>query len=187
MLSLSNSPKGEGKGNLMKLKTILAMTAVVAGAWAMPALALDNDAKVSLAAVDKVSGYDAVLVQFAPADLAAALVYLVDVKKLSLADVVQLGNAVIAKKPAADQSKYVAAVTAALPGLAIDDKGQLIVQTADAAPKAAAGVVNASPAAGGAAPSSPAPGSGFSNWTNGIRGGNGNVNIINNPKGVSRR
>jgi hypothetical protein len=170
----------------MKQKTILAMTALVVGAWAMPALALDNAAKVRLAAVDKVSGYDAVLAQFAPADLAAALVYLVDVKKLSLADVVQLGNAAIAKKPVADQPKYVAAVKAALSGLAIDDKGQLIVQAADAAPKAAAGVVNASPAAGGAAPSSPTPTSGFINWTNGIRGGNGNGQIFDNPKGVSR-
>ena len=157
----------------MKSKLLMTLALLTYGIVAMPALALDDSAKARLSAVDKITGYDAILAPLSPADLADALVYLRDVKKLPVADVVQLANAVIAKKPVADQAKYLAAVKAVIPGLAADANGKLIL------------VSGSAPRPSQMSPS-PINGSDFGIWIDHLRGGSGNGHIIGPPKGVSR-
>jgi hypothetical protein len=162
----------------MKRKFLM-MSLIVGSVLSLPALALDDAAKTRLAAVSQLSGYDAVLAPLAPADLAAAMVYLLDVKKLPLADVCVIASAAIGKKPAADQPKYVAAVKSAIVGFDIDATGKLVVSGSAGSAGAMAG-----PAAKPAA--SPFSETTYGAWITRLRTGDGTGPIFDNPKGVSR-
>ena len=159
----------------MKRKFLM-MSLIVGSVLSLPALALDDAAKTRLAAVSQLSGYDAVLAPLAPADLAAAMVYLLDVKKLPLADVCGIASTAIGKKPAADQPKYVAAVKAAIVGFDIDATGKLVVSGSAGAMAGPAGKPAASPFSEAA----------YGAWITRLRTGDGTGPIFDNPKGVSR-